>query len=188
MPIGVVLFLYPKLRKRGKPMEEIKKKKLDEEAEIDENQLETANKPKDGDPQSNKSDNDNKEIKEDTKSEEQKNEAEPKAENSVIEIEKLKAENLRLKTQVSAMGLGIKPDCIEDAVVLAENLVKQGDNSNKAGMDIEAALDVVIKKYPEWKDGKEKLSGFKVGADSSEEKTTSNDKLSSAFGIKKKEG
>lgn len=83
------------------------------------------------------------------------------------------------------MGLGIKPECIEDAVVLAENLVKQGEQ------DIETALSAVLKKYPDWKSDskqdKQKNGGFKVGADSfSGEKTTSDDKLSNAFGIKKK--
>ncbi|MGN0660585.1 MAG: hypothetical protein ACI4JX_02550 [Oscillospiraceae bacterium] len=40
------------------------------------------------------------------------------------EEEKLKAENLTLKTQLEAMKIGFAPDCLEDAVILAEAIVK----------------------------------------------------------------
>lgn len=100
------------------------------------------------------------------------------------EIDALKAENLTLKTQLEAMKIGFNPDCLDDAVVLAEAIVKRD------GTDISAALQAVAKKYPDWKaDGKDGKSkgGFKVGADNSEkEKKTDDDKLNSAFGIKKK--
>ena len=82
------------------------------------------------------------------------------------------------------MKIGFKPDCIEDAVVLAENLVKRD------GSDITAALQSVAKKYPDWKsDAKSDNSkgGFKVGADSgSKERNPDSSRLSQAFGIKKK--
>ena len=100
------------------------------------------------------------------------------------ETDKLKAENLTLKTQLEAMKIGFAPDCMEDAVILAEAIVKRD------GSDISAALQSVAKKYPDWKsDGKDKSSGkggFKVGADSSDSKKADDDKLSQAFGIKKK--
>ena len=41
------------------------------------------------------------------------------------EADKLKEENFRLKTQLEAMKIGFSPDVIEDAVVLAENIVKR---------------------------------------------------------------
>jgi hypothetical protein len=78
-------------------------------------------------------------------------------------------EILRLKTQIAAMQLGIKPDCIEDAVAVAESYVRNGSQQ-----DINAALSAVVKKYPDMKGegGKKsdckKQGGFKVGAGSSD--------------------
>ncbi|MBQ8884731.1 MAG: hypothetical protein IJ031_09135 [Oscillospiraceae bacterium] len=100
------------------------------------------------------------------------------------EVETLKAENLTLKTKLEALSIGFAPDCLDDAVTLAEAIVKRD------GTDISAALQAVAKKYPDWKsdakDGKSK-GGFKVGADSSEmDKKADDDRLSAAFGIKKK--
>lgn len=121
----------------------------------------------------------------------QKNEESPKENNEetapdvpqMSEIDKLKAENLTLKTQLEAMKIGFAPDCMEDAVTLAEAIVKRD------GTEITTALQAVAKKYPDWKaDGKDKSgNGFKVGADSgSDSKKVDSDKLSQAFGIKKK--
>ena len=100
------------------------------------------------------------------------------------EEDRLKEENFRLKTQLEAMKLGFLPDTIEDAVVLAENIVKRD------GGDIGKALQAVAKKYPDWKadtgkDGKSK-GGFKVGADGNNTGSDSDERLSRAFGIKKK--
>lgn len=100
------------------------------------------------------------------------------------EIDKLKEENFRLRTQLEANTLGFMPDVIEDAVILAENIVKRD------GSDISAALKAVAKKYPAWltsaQDEKQK-GGFKVGADSSGGKSADDDeKLNKIFGIRKK--
>lgn len=94
-------------------------------------------------------------------------------------------EILRLKTQIAAMSLGVKPDCMDDAVAIAESYVKSGKNEN-----INSALSAVVKKYPDMKadgsDGK-KQGGFKVGAGSSDkEEKPDNSRLDNAFGIKKK--
>ncbi len=100
------------------------------------------------------------------------------------EEDKLREENFRLKTQLEAMKIGFVPDVIEDAVVLAENIVKRD------GSDISTALQAVAKKYPDWKsDGKDKgksKGGFKVGADSSGQTKADDDRLDKAFGLKKK--
>lgn len=98
------------------------------------------------------------------------------------EIDKLKEENFRLKTQITARDIGFMPEVIEDAVVLAENIVKRD------GSDISAALQAVAKKYPDWKaDGKGKSKGgFKVGADSSSKTALNDEKVDRAFGLKKK--
>lgn len=96
-------------------------------------------------------------------------------------------EILKLKTQIAAMQMGFKPECMEDAVILAESYVKNGTEK-----DIETALSAVMKKYSDWKaDGgkpdSKKSGGFKVGADSSDKKENADDdRLSKAFGIKKK--
>ena len=94
-------------------------------------------------------------------------------------------EILRLKTQIAAMSLGVKPDCMDDAVAIAESYVKSGKSE-----DINSALSTVVKKYPDMKadgsDGK-KQGGFKVGAGSSDkEEKPDNSRLDNAFGIKKK--
>lgn len=98
------------------------------------------------------------------------------------EEDKLKEENFRLKTQLEAMKVGFNPDCIEDAVVLAENIVKRD------GSDIATALQSVAKKYPDWKtDGKGSKVGFKIGADrNADESKATEDRLNEAFGIKKR--
>ena len=100
------------------------------------------------------------------------------------EEDRLKEENFRLKTQLEAMKLGFLPNTIEDAVVLAENIIKRD------GGDIGKALQAVAKKYPDWKsdvgkDGKSK-GGFKVGADGNNTGSDNDERLSRAFGIKKK--
>lgn len=76
---------------------------------------------------------------------------------------------------------------MEDAVVLAESIVKRD------GTDISAALQSVAKKYPDWKSSGEaakngsKPTGFKVGAgNSGKEEKPDDSRLSNAFGIKKK--
>lgn len=97
---------------------------------------------------------------------EDKSDKQDNAENAPDEKDQ---EILRLKTQIAAMQLGIKPDCIEDAVAVAESYVRNGSQQ-----DINAALSAVVKKYPDMKseggkksDGK-KQGGFKVGAGSSD--------------------
>ena len=93
-------------------------------------------------------------------------------------------EILQLKTQIAAMKLGIKADCVEDAVAVAKMLVDTGKSDS-----VDAALTAVVKKHPTMKgsDGDKKSGGFKVGAGSSEgsDKADSS-RLSNAFGIKKK--
>lgn len=90
-------------------------------------------------------------------------------------------EILRLKTQIAAMNLGVKAECVEDAVAVAESYVKSGK-----AKDVQSALSEVVKKYPDMK-GDSKSTGFKVGADGSKDDNKQDDsKLSQAFGIRKK--
>lgn len=133
---------------------------------------------------------DGKDDKSDDKSDEKPPESPPKDEPKDPEqpvSDPKDEEILKLKTQIAAMQMGFKPECMEDAVILAESYVKNGTEK-----DIETALSAVMKKYSDWKadggkpDGK-KSGGFKVGADSSDKKENADDeRLSKAFGIKKK--
>ena len=126
------------------------------------------------------------EDKKDDKPEEKADKPEPEPAPEVPTVPDAKDEEiLRLKTQIAAMSLGVKPDCMDDAVAIAESYVKSGKNE-----DINSALSAVVKKYPDMKadsgEGK-KQGGFKVGAGSSDkEEKPDNSRLDNAFGIKKK--
>lgn len=189
--------------KKKNPEEELKDEKKPESAEEQQDNPVTEKQPKDTKPEekSEEKPTDEKQADEngegadkpDEQKDEPKSEDEEKAVESVPDVpqlseeEKLKAENLTLKTQLEAMKIGFAPDCMEDAVILAEAIVKRD------GTDISAALQSVAKKYPDWKadskdnkDGKSK-GGFKFGADISDEnKKADDEKLNNAFGIKKK--
>ena len=97
------------------------------------------------------------------------------------------SEILRLKTQIAAMQLCVKPDCMEDVVAIAESYVKNG-----TAADINASLSSVVKKYTDMKaeggksDSKKQAGGFKVGADTDKKNEETDSKISAAFGIKKK--
>ena len=111
----------------------------------------------------------------------------PETPPELSEIDKLKEENFRLRSQLEANTLGFIPDVIEDAVILAENIVRRN------GSDISKALKDVAKKYPAWlmsaqQDEKKNKGGFKIGADSSGGDKTDSDKLSKIFGIKRNNG
>lgn len=183
-------------------MAEEKKKKPDEGSEPEEKNLDTQSeeekekpdtpedKPKEGEEEKDDKkpvESGEREKPDDKPEEKPEDEEKSKAPETpeLSEADRLKAENLTLKTQLEAMKIGFTPECMEDAVTLAEAIVKRD------GVEIQAALQSVAKKYPDWKsDGKEKdkksKGGFKVGADSSDDKDASDDRLDQAFGIKKK--
>lgn len=96
-------------------------------------------------------------------------------------MEALEAENIRLKAQIEAYKMGFRSDTLEDAVILAENIAKRD------GMEILEALQAVAEKYPDWKNT-ENNSGFKVGAEPSEENKPDESRIDNAFGIRKKKG
>lgn len=189
--------------KKKNPEEELKDEKKPESAEEQQDNSASEEQPKDTNSDENSEEKPTDEKQADENGEGADKPDEPKGEPEVksgekaedvapdvpqlSEVDKLKAENLTLKTQLEAMKIGFSPDCMEDAVVLAESIVKRD------GTDISAALQSVAKKYPDWKadskdnkDGKSK-GGFKFGADSSDEnKKADDEKLNNAFGIKKK--
>ena len=180
--------------KKKKPDEgtEPEEKKPDAQSEGEkEKSAETDDKPKENTEEKSADENGEGADKKDEKQEENPAEKPEGEENKpdipqLSETDKLKAENLRLKTENEAMKIGFNPDVVQDAVVLAEDIVK------REGVEITAALQSVAKKYPDWKSGGEKKDdkskgGFKVGADSEDKKNTSDDRLRQAFGIKKKD-
>lgn len=190
--------------KKKKPEEvaETEEKKPEASGEEEKEKLDTSgDKPKDGEdkkteekaPDDNQSEENGEGTDKKTEDKESEDKPDDKFEEKskapetpeLSETDQLKAENLTLKTQLEAMKIGFAPDCMEDAVILAEAIVKRD------GVEIQEALQSVAKKYPDWKsDGKEKdkksKGGFKVGADSSDNKNASDDMLDQAFGIKKK--
>lgn len=151
--------------------------KGDSKLETDAGEKRPAEKPKDNEPKANEPTGD------ELKQEPSKDDSDKPPELS--EVDQLKAENFALKTQIEAMKIGFLPDVLEDAVALAENVVKRD------GSDITTALQSIAKKYPDWKadnnDKNSKKGSFKLGADSNADKNKANqDKLDAAFGVKSK--
>lgn len=93
--------------------------------------------------------------------------AEEKADKALKRISELETKNVCYK-------LGIKEDCIEDAVALAEKLVNDKT-------DISAALSKVLEKYPVFKADKSKPSATGVHTETTKE--TDDSALRKAFGL-----
>ena len=79
-----------------------------------------------------------------------------------------------LETKNACYKLGIKEDCIEDAVALAEKLVNDKT-------DISAALGKVLEKYPVFKADKSKPAATGVHTETTKE--TDDSALRKAFGL-----
>ena len=79
-----------------------------------------------------------------------------------------------LETKNACYKLGIKEDCIEDAVALAEKLVNDKT-------DISAALSKVLEKYPVFKADKSKPAATGVHTETTKE--TDDSALRKAFGL-----
>lgn len=93
--------------------------------------------------------------------------AEEKADKALKRISELETKNACYK-------LGIKEDCIEDAVALAEKLVNDKT-------DISAALSKVLEKYPVFKADKSKPAATGVHTETTQE--TDDSALRKAFGL-----
>ena len=79
-----------------------------------------------------------------------------------------------LKTKNACYKLGIKEDCIEDAVALAEKLVNDKT-------DISAALSKILEKYPVFKADKSKPAATGVHTETTHD--TDDSALRKAFGL-----
>lgn len=93
--------------------------------------------------------------------------AEEKADKALKRISELETKNACYK-------LGIKEDCIEDAVALAEKLVNDKT-------DISAALSKILEKYPVFKADKSKPAATGVHTETTKE--TDDSALRKAFGL-----
>ena len=93
--------------------------------------------------------------------------AEEKADKALKRISELETKNACYK-------LGVKEDCIEDAVALAEKLVNDKT-------DISAALGKVLEKYPVFKADKSKPAATGVHTETTKE--TDDSALRKAFGL-----
>ena len=93
--------------------------------------------------------------------------AEEKADKALKRISELETKNACYK-------LGVKEDCIEDAVALAEKLVNDKT-------DISAALSKILEKYPVFKADKSKPAATGVHTETTKE--TDDSALRKAFGL-----
>ena len=108
-------------------------------------------------------------------------EGEPAEDNSAA----LHREIVETRAQLAAYKEGVKPEAVEDAVLLAMHAVeKSGDELDEDA--VAEALKEVLKRHPEWKkqdDQKNNSGGFRVGAGGSENQPkTDDDALAAIFG------
>lgn len=97
----------------------------------------------------------------------------------------LQREIVETRAQLAAYKEGVKPEAVEDAVLLAmHDVEKSGDELDEDA--VAEALKEVLKRHPEWKkqdDPKNSSGGFRVGASGSENQPkTDDDALSAIFG------
>ncbi|MGN0554320.1 MAG: hypothetical protein ACI4LI_00305 [Candidatus Fimenecus sp.] len=91
-------------------------------------------------------------------------------------------ELLQAKAQIAAYKSGVRPDAVEDAVVLAMHDAAKENAVDEAGL--QKALKGVLSRHPEWKAGgtATETAGFRIGADSTAGATQNNDAIAKAFG------
>lgn len=108
-------------------------------------------------------------------------EGEPAEDNSAA----LHREIVETRAQLAAYKEGIKPEAVEDAVLLAmHDVEKAGDELDEDA--VAETLKEVLKRHPEWKkqdDPKNSSGGFRVGASGNENQPkTDDDALAAIFG------
>lgn len=109
-------------------------------------------------------------------------EGEPPAEDNSAALQR---EIVETRAQLAAYKEGVKPEAVEDAVLLAMHEVeKSGDDLDEDS--VSEALKEVLKRHPEWKkqdDPKNSSGGFRVGAPGNENQPkTDDDALAAIFG------
>lgn len=111
-------------------------------------------------------------------------EGEPPAEDNNAALQR---EIIETRAQLAAYKEGIKPEAVEDAVLLAmHDVEKAGDELDEDA--VAEALKEVLKRHPEWKkqdDPKNSSGGFRVGVGASgneNQPKTDDDALAVIFG------
>ena len=89
----------------------------------------------------------------------------------------IKSENEFLKAQLTASSKGVTPEAISDVVTLAQNLVSEE-------VDMGAAIDQVIEKYPHFADVQEEVEVTKPFFSSGEHSTSGGKKFADPFQAK----
>ncbi|NOW85316.1 hypothetical protein B0H39_003197 [Clostridium beijerinckii] len=88
-----------------------------------------------------------------------------------------------LEAKVTCLSKGVSPTALDDVVVLAKVMISDD-------VTIEQAIDKILEKYPHFKGEtttEEDQKGFKkVGSGGGKGKTTTNEAIKAAFGIKNK--
>lgn len=97
----------------------------------------------------------------------------------------LQREIVETRAQLAAYKEGVKPEAVEDAVLLAmHDVEKAGDELDEDA--VAEALKEVLKRHPEWKlqdDPKNSSGGFRVGASGNENQPKTDDEaLAAIFG------
>ncbi|MEE0223982.1 MAG: hypothetical protein UED73_06705 [Acutalibacteraceae bacterium] len=97
----------------------------------------------------------------------------------------LQREIVETRAQLAAYKEGVKPEAVEDAVLLAmHDVEKSGDELDEDA--VAEALKEVLKRHPEWKkqdDQKNNSGGFRVGAGGNKNHPkTDDDALAAIFG------
>lgn len=108
----------------------------------------------------------------------------PPAEDNSASLQ-LQREIVETRAQLAAYKEGIKPEAVEDAVLLAmHDAEKAGDELDEDA--VAEALKEVLKRHPEWKkqdDPKNSSGGFRVGASENDNHPkTDDDVLAAIFG------
>ena len=111
--------------------------------------------------------------------------AEGEGENAEDKGEAKQRERLQTRALLAASLEGIKPEAVEDAVLLAmHDVEKAGDELDEDA--VAEALKEVLKRHPEWKkqdDPKSSSGGFRVGASGNgNQPKTDDDALAAIFG------
>lgn len=94
--------------------------------------------------------------------------AEPAAEPTpdTEEVAALKLQLLESNSRIAAYKAGVKPDAVDDAVVLAMHAVKaSGEEPSEEG--VSAALAAVLQRHPEWNAAAVPMAPVKAGAEPS---------------------
>jgi hypothetical protein len=109
-------------------------------------------------------------------------EGEPPAEDNSAALQR---EIVETRAQLAAYKEGVKPEAVEDAVLLAMHDAEKAEDELDEDAVAEA-LKEVLKRHPEWKkqdDPKNSSGGFRVGASGNENQPkTDDDALAAIFG------